>query len=74
MNKITERDYRDYLKLTEEGHSQRSACLILGLTRSSIQRYIKKQIDNEDDDKPLENKAKVLFYDCETTLARSSIS
>ena len=45
MNKITERDYRDYLKLIEEGHSQRSACLILGLTRSTIQRYIKKQLE-----------------------------
>ena len=41
MSKITETDYQEYSKLIEEGHSQRSACLILGLTRSTIQRYIK---------------------------------
>ena len=45
MNKITERDYIEYSKLIEEGHSQRSACLILGLTRSTIQRHIKKQLE-----------------------------
>ena len=48
MNKITERNYRDYLKLIEEGHSQRSACLILGLVRATIQRYIKSMIDDDD--------------------------
>ena len=41
MSKITETDYQEYSKLIEEGHSQRSACLILGLNRSTIQRYIK---------------------------------
>ena len=95
MNKITERDYREYSKLIEDGHSQRSACLILGLTRSTIQRYIKKQIEqrelegyieetvlgaqNQNDytdwqSKPkpeLNTKPKVLFYDIETTLAKS---
>lgn len=95
MNKITERDYREYSKLIEDGHSQRSACLILGLTRSTIQRYIKKQIEqreledyieetvlgvqNQNDytawqSKPkpeLNIKPKVLFYDIETTLAKS---
>ncbi len=41
MSKIAQRDYQEYSKPIEEGHSQRSACLILGLNRSTIQRYIK---------------------------------
>ena len=41
MSKITETDYQEYSKLIEDSHSQRSACLILGLNRSTIQRYIK---------------------------------
>ena len=41
MSKILQQDYQEYSKLIEEGHSQRSACLILGLNRSTIQRYIK---------------------------------
>ena len=45
MNKITEREYTDYLELINEGHSQRSAAKILGVSRSKIQRYIKKQLD-----------------------------
>ena len=45
MSKITETDYREYSKLIEEGHSQRSACLILGLNRSTIQRYIKGALE-----------------------------
>ncbi len=45
MSKITETDYQEYSKLIEEGHSQRSACLILGLTRSTIQRYIKSVLE-----------------------------
>ena len=45
MSKITETDYQEYSKLIEEGHSQRSACLILGLNRSTIQRYIKSVLE-----------------------------
>ena len=45
MNKITEMDYIDYLELINEGHSQRSAAKILGISRSTIQRYIKKQLE-----------------------------
>jgi len=41
LSKILQQDYQEYSKLIEEGHSQRSACLILGLNRSTIQRYIK---------------------------------
>ena len=47
MSKITETDYQEYSKLIEEGHSQRSACLILGLNRSTIQRYIKGVLEDE---------------------------
>ena len=48
MSKITETDYQEYSKLIEEGHSQRSACLILGLNRSTIQRYIKSVLESEE--------------------------
>ena len=41
MSKILPQDYQEYSKLIEEGHSQRSACSILGLNRSTIQRCIK---------------------------------
>ena len=68
---MNEQDYLSYLELINEGHSQRSAAKILCISRSTIQRHIKKQLNVEEDDKPLENKAKVLFYDIETTLAKS---
>ena len=38
-------EYIDYLELINEGHSQRSAAKILGISRSMIQRYIKKQLE-----------------------------
>ena len=47
MSKISQQDYQEYSKLIEEGHSQRSACLILGLNRSTIQRYIKSVLEDE---------------------------
>lgn len=48
MSKISQQDYQEYSKLIEEGHSQRSAAKILGIDRSRIQRYIKKQIIDEE--------------------------
>ena len=42
MNK---QDYKEYQDLINEGHSQRSAAKILGISRSSIQRHIKKQLE-----------------------------
>ena len=42
---MNEQDYIDYLELINEGHSQRSAAKILGISRSMIQRYIKKQLE-----------------------------
>ena len=73
MSKITQQDYQEYSKLIEEGHSQRSACLILGLNRSTIQRYIKSVLEDEvsEGGETLSNKPRILFYDIETTLAKS---
>lgn len=87
---MNEQDYIDYLELINEGHSQRSAAKILGINRSTIQRYIKKQlsdesianivfnVQNQNDytdwqgkPKPELSKPKLLFYDIETTLAKS---
>jgi uncharacterized protein YprB with RNaseH-like and TPR domain len=48
LSKILQQDYQEYSKLIEEGHSQRSACLILGLNRSTIQRYIKSVLESEE--------------------------
>ena len=42
---MNEQDYISYLELINEGHSQRSAAKILGISRSSIQRHIKKQLE-----------------------------
>ena len=39
---ISEQDYKEYLELIQQGYSQRSACEVLSLSRSSIQRYLKK--------------------------------
>ena len=82
MSKILQQDYQEYSKLIEEGHSQRSACLILGLNRSTIQRYIKGVLEDEVSEgseyylelpntEHVENKPKLLFYDIETSLAKS---
>ena len=71
---ISEQDYKEYLELIQQGYSQRSACEVLSLSRSSVQRYIKKLnelniavdsvVTTVDDKAP--NKPKVLFYDIET--------
>ena len=42
---MNEQDYISYLELINKGHSQRSAAKILGISRSKIQRYIKKQLE-----------------------------
>ena len=68
---MNEQDYKEYQDLINEGHSQRSAAKILGIDRCKIQRYIKKQLECEDIIETLTNKPKILFYDIETTLAKS---
>ncbi|MGD4514665.1 helix-turn-helix domain-containing protein, partial [Xanthomonas citri pv. citri] len=69
---ISEQDFQEYSELIEQGYSQRSACEVLSLSRSSVQRYIKKLNELNIDitvgnvvDKVV-NKPKVLFYDIET--------
>ena len=42
---MNEQDYKEYQDLINEGHSQRSAAKILGISRSMIQRHIKKQLE-----------------------------
>ena len=39
---ISEQDFQEYSELIKQGMSQRSACDVLSLSRSSVQRYIKK--------------------------------
>ena len=72
---ISEQDFKEYSELIEQGMSQRSACEVLSLSRSSIQRYLKKLGDLNVDttvgdvvttvDDKAPNKPKVLFYDIE---------
>ena len=45
---MDEQDYKEYQDLINEGHSQRSAAKILGIDRCKIQRFIKKQIRDEE--------------------------
>lgn len=45
---MNEQDYKEYQDFINEGHSQRSAAKILGIDRSRIQRYIKKQLESEE--------------------------
>ena len=74
MSKITETDYQEYSKLIEEGHSQRSACLILGLNRSTIQRYIKGVLEDgvtEGGDQYLETPKKTSFAEAYSNVANA---
>ena len=65
---ISEQDYKEYLELIEQGYSQRGACDVLSLSRTSIQRYIKKLNELNNDvvdtkaDNKVANKPKVLFF------------
>ena len=71
---INERDFKEYLELIEQGYSQRSACEVLSLSRSSIQRYLKKlnglNIAAADGDvvTPVDDKVNALFWDLESSL------
>ena len=71
---INESDFKEYLELIEQGYSQRSACEVLSLSRSSVQRYIKKlnELSNNDDVvttvATVDGKVNVLFWDLESSL------
>ena len=69
---ISERDYKEYLELIEQGYSQRSACEVLSLSRSSVQRYLKKlnelNITVDSVVTTVDDKVNVLFWDLESSL------
>ena len=67
---ISERDFQEYSELIEQGYSQRSACEVLSLSRSSIQRYLKKlnELSNNDVVTPVDDKVNILFWDLESSL------
>ena len=69
---ISEQDYKEYLELIQQGYSQRSACEVLSLSRSSVQRYIKKlnelNIAVDSVVTTVDDKVNVLFWDLESSL------
>ena len=81
--KLTQEEIDQYYELISQDYSQRQACTILGISRGIIQCYLKrvatqeneKLIDEFNDSVQettgLSNQPKILFYDIETTLAKS---
>ena len=69
---ISEQDFREYSELIKQGMSQRSACDVLSLSRSSVQRYIKKlnelNIAVGDVVTTVGDKVNILFWDLESSL------
>ena len=70
---ISERDFQEYSELIEQGYSQRSACDVLSLSRSSVQRYLKKLNElNIGGDTTVvttvDDKVNILFWDLESSL------
>ena len=71
---ISEQDYEEYLKLIKQGMSQRSTCDVLSLSRSSIQRYLKKlnelnsDVGTTNTITVIDDKVNVLFLDLESSL------
>ena len=67
MSKITQDDLQEYNNLIAEGMSQRSACEILGIARSTMQDALKREVKvlPKSITKVI-NKPRVLFYDIET--------
>lgn len=86
MSKITEHDYVDYIELINDGYSQRAACKELEIPRTTMQEYLKRKQNKEitfdidvekynfpnlQDENYVTKKPKTLYYDIETTLAKS---
>lgn len=84
MSSITPQDFEEYKQLVGRGMSQRTACSILGLKRTTMQNYIKRHLEDNPPkiqghkadyaivDECIEsNKPKLLYFDIETTLAKS---
>ena len=67
MSKITQDDLQEYNNLISEGYSQRKACEILGIARSTMQDALKREVKVlPESTTKVVNKPKVLFYDIET--------
>lgn len=84
MSSITPQDFEEYKQLVGQGMSQRTACTILDVPRTSMQNYIKRHLEDNPPkiqgrkadyaivDECIEsNKPKIIHYDLETTLAKS---
>lgn len=85
MSKITEQDLVDYLELINDGYSQRAACKELEIPRTTMQNFLKRREDNgslkdkgeydsvreDDGETKVPKKTKILYYDIETSLAKS---
>lgn len=69
MSKITNEDLQEYHKLIADGYSQRKACEILGVARSTMQDTLKREVKNVANVN--DNDCKILYFDIETTLAKS---
>ena len=50
MSKINQTDYQEYLELINQGNSQRTCCTILGLNRSTMQNYLKRVAEKDDEE------------------------
>jgi len=79
MSKITEQDLTDYLELINDGYSQRAACKQLEIPRSTMQDFLKRRQEGVPEQQTtksntmnlMDKGVKVLYYDIETTLAKS---
>ena len=67
MSKVTQDDLQEYNNLIAEGMSQRSACEILGIARSTMQDALKREVKVlPESTTKVDDKVKVLFWDIET--------
>lgn len=60
---MTREDYIEYLTLKEAGYSQNEACTMLGIPRSTMYDYIKRE---EEFEQYCEDGPKILFFDIES--------
>lgn len=69
--KITDEDINEYHNLIEQGYSQRAACKTLGVARSTMQDYLKKEFFVS---KPISSGyPKILTLDIETAPIQASV-
>lgn len=65
MKAVTQEQHNKYNELINQGLSQRKACKQLGIERTRMQRYLKKQLNSN------QGIPKTLYLDIETSLAKS---